>query len=112
MQLMRGLKMKPDDKDKLDKCLEILDSTDLGLSLVWLWTWSTITDLLDSNDYHAQVTRDQMWDNLAEAVGAGHGFSLEWGAEQHHDDILEWMLNREYIVDPIEEDDEDGEEEE
>ena len=28
--------MKPEDKDKLNECLKILDSTDLGLSLVWL----------------------------------------------------------------------------
>ena len=34
--------MKPQDKDKLNECLEILQSTDLGLSLVWLWTWDTI----------------------------------------------------------------------
>jgi hypothetical protein len=26
--------MKPDDKDKLNECLKILDTTDLGLSLV------------------------------------------------------------------------------
>ena len=103
--------MKPDDKDKLDKCLEILDTTDLGLSLVWLWTWSTVTDLLSSKNYRAQVTRDQMWDNLCEAVGVGMGFSLEYGAEQHHDDVMEWMLNREYIVDLEWEDEEDEEEE-
>ena len=103
--------MKPDDKDKLDKCLEILDTTDLGLSLVWLWTWSTVTDLLSSKNYRAQVTRDQMWDNLSEAVAVGMGFSLEYGAEQHHDDVLEWMLNRGYLLDPTDELDEEEEDE-
>jgi hypothetical protein len=52
-----------------------------------------------------------MWDNLCEAVSAGHGFSLEYGAEQHNDDVLEWMLNREYIVDTMFEDDEEEEDE-
>ena len=50
--------MKPDDKDKLDKCLEILDTTDLGLSLVWLWTWSTVNNIFTSGDWQAEVTRE------------------------------------------------------
>jgi hypothetical protein len=99
--------MKPDDKDKLNACLEILDSTDLGLSLVWLWTWSTVNNILDDQEWRPQVTQDQMWDNLCEAVSAGQGFSLEYGAEQHQEDVLEWMLNRGYILDQSEEEEED-----
>ena len=103
--------MKPEDKDKLNKCLEILDSTDLGLSLVWLWTWSTINNILDDDSYKAKVTQDQMWDNLCEAVQAGQGFSLEWGAEHHYEEVQEWMLNREYIMDPEDEEEEEDEDE-
>jgi hypothetical protein len=51
-----------------------------------------------------------MWMNLCEAVEAGQGFSLEYGAEQHQDDVLEWMLNRDYIVDTMFEEDEEEEE--
>ena len=98
--------MKPEDKDKLNECLKILDSTDLGLSLVWLWTWSTINNVLDDDTYKAKVTQDQMWDHLCEAVEAGQGFSLEYGAEQHNEDVLEWMMNREFIVDTMFGDDE------
>jgi hypothetical protein len=103
--------MKPEDKDKLNKCLEILDSTDLGLSLVWLWTWSTINNILDDETYRAKVTQDDMWNHLCEAVEAGQGFSLEYGAEQHQDDVLEWMTNRDYIVDTMFEEDEEDEDE-
>ena len=99
--------MNPDDKDKLNKCLEILDTTDLKHSLVWLWTWSTIKQTLESNDWEPQVTEDQMWDNLCEAVSAGQGFSLEYGAEQHHDEVIEWMLDRDYIMDPLDEEEEE-----
>jgi hypothetical protein len=102
--------LKPDDKDKLNKCLEILDTTDLGLSLVWLWTWSTINNIMEDETYKAKVTIDGMWDNLCEAVAAGHGFSLEYGAEQHYEDVLEWMTNREYIVDTMFEDEEEQDE--
>jgi hypothetical protein len=99
--------MKPDDKDKLNTCLDILDTTDLGLSLVWLWTWSTIKEILKSTDWEPQVTEDQMWDHLCEAVSAGQGFSLEWGAEQHNEEVVEWMLDRDYIMDPEEQEEED-----
>ena len=104
--------MKPEDKDKLNACLEILDSTDLGLSLVWLWTWSTINNILDDETYKAKVTQDEMWEHLCEAVEAGQGFSLEYGAEQHQDDVLEWMTNRDYIVDTMFEEEEDEDEDE
>jgi len=99
--------VRPDDKDKLNKCLEILDTTDLGLSLVWLWTWSTISNILEDETFKAKVTLDDMWNHLCEAVEAGQGFSLEYGAEQHHEEVLDWMLNREYIVDTMFEDDEE-----
>ena len=101
--------MKPEDKDKLNECIAILDTTDLGLSLVWLWTWSTITDILEDETYRAKVTEDQMWDHLCEAVETGQGFSLEYGAEQHQDDVIEWMTNRDYIVDTMFEEDEEEE---
>lgn len=102
--------MKPDDKDKLNECITILESTDLGLSLVWLWTWDIIKSIMSGGDYTVNVTEDEMWTNLCEAVEAGQGFSLEYGAEQTYDDILEWMLNREYIVDPLDEEEEDEDE--
>ena len=104
--------MKPDDKDKLNKCLEILDTTDLGLSMVWLWTWSTIDNILKDDSYKANVTMDQMWEHLSEAVSAGMGFSLEYGAEQHQDDVIEWMINRDYISDPFDDYEEEDDEEE
>jgi len=89
--------MKPADKDKLNECLKILDSTDLGLSLVWLWTWSTIQNIFEDETYKLNVTMNQMWDHLCEYVEAGEGFSLEYGAEQHNEDVLDWMRSRDYI---------------
>jgi hypothetical protein len=103
--------MKPEDKDKLNACLEILDSTDLGLSMVWLWTWSTINNILDDDNYQAKVTQDEMWGHLCEAVESGQGFSLEYGAEQHQEEVLDWMMNRDYIVDPEDLDEEEEEDE-
>jgi hypothetical protein len=103
--------MKAGDKEKLNQCLDILDTTDLGLSLVWLYTWSTIKNLMEDEEWECTQTEDQMWDNLCEAVSAGQGFSLEYGAEQHNEDVLDWMMNRDYIVDTMFEDDEEEEDE-
>ena len=103
--------MKPDDKDKLNECLKILDTTDLGLSMVWLWTWSTINNIMEDETYKVKVTQDQRWDHLCEAVEAGQGFSLEYGAEQHQEEVQDWMLSRDYIVDTMFEDDEEEEDE-
>jgi len=103
--------MKPQDKDKLNECLKILDTTDLGLSMVWLWTWSTINNILEDETFKAKATKDEMWDHLCEAVSAGQGFSLEYGAEQHQEEVQDWMLSRDYIVDTMFEDDEEEEDE-
>jgi len=104
--------MKPEDKDKLNECISILESTDLGLSLVWLWTWDVIKYNMQDNEYTCTVTEDEMWNHLCEAVEAGQGFSLEYGAEQIQEDIRDWMFSRGYLVDPedLEEEDEDEDE--
>ena len=91
--------MKPEDKDKLNECIKILDSTDLGLSLVWLWTWSTISQILEDDDFATTVTPDEMWGHLCATVEAGGGFSLEYGAEQHQNDVIEWMTDSGFITD-------------
>ena len=102
--------MKAEDKDKLNECLKILDTTDLGLSMVWLWTWSTINNIMEDETYKVNVTQDQMWDHLCEAVKAGQGFSLEYGAEQHQEEVQDWMLSRDYIVDTMFVDDDEEDE--
>jgi hypothetical protein len=104
--------MKAEDKDKLNECLKILDTTDLGLSLVWLWTWSTIKGFRNDTNWEVVATEDEMWTHLCEAVEAGMGFSLEYGAEQHYEDVMQWMLNRDYMIDLLDDREEDEDEDE
>lgn len=105
--------MKPEDKDKLNQCIEILESTDLGLSLVWLWTWDVIKYKMADTDYVTVSTEDEVWEDLCKAVEAGIGFSLEYGAEQLGEDVLDWLMERGHINDPeAEEEDEDEDEDE
>lgn len=95
--------MKPGDKDKLNQCLSILETTDLGLSMVWLWTWDTAKGILNDGEWKANIDEDQLWDNLCEAVSNGMGFSLEYGSDQHYEEVMDWMLNRDMIDYPEEE---------
>jgi hypothetical protein len=99
--------VKPGDKDKLNQCLDILDTTDLGLSMVWLWTWSTIKGLMKDEQYKFTKSEDEVWQMLTEAVTKGYGFSLEYGAEQNYEDIQDWLLNNEIMIDLMFEDDEE-----
>jgi hypothetical protein len=103
--------MKPDDKDKLNKCLEILDTTDLGLSMVWLWTWSTVKSFMQDTEYRFEVSEQEVWDELCKAVESGAGFSLEFGAEQHYEDVRDWLTNNDIMTDLMFEDDEEEEDE-
>ena len=96
--------MKADDRDKLNKCLDILDTTDLGLSLVWLWTWSTIKSFNEDADYRFNISEEEVWNKLCEAVASGHGFSLEYGAEQHYEDVRDFLINNDIMVDTMEDD--------
>lgn len=104
--------MKPEDKDKLNKCLEILDTTDLGLSLVWLWTWSTIKNFQEDQEFRFNFSEDEVWNKLSEAVASGHGFSLEYGAEQHHEDVRDWLTDNDIMTDLMFEEDDEEEEDE
>lgn len=98
-----------EDKVKLNQCLDILDTTDLGLSMVWLWTWSIVKDMLEGGDYDQLVSEDEAWDLLVKAVDSGHGFTLEYGAEQHYDDVRDWMIETGLVrdLDDLEEEEEE-----
>lgn len=89
--------MKQGDREKLNQCLHILDTTDLGLSLVWLWTWSVVLDLLEGGDFDQLVSQETAWDELVKAIESGQGFSLEYGAEEHGQHVQDWMLENNLI---------------
>ena len=90
---------KPGDMEKLNAALGILDSTDLGLSMVWLWTWSTIKSLNEDEQYKFNLSESDVWDRLVTAVESGHGFTLEYGAEDHYEDVTNWLLETGIMID-------------
>ena len=100
--------MKPDTKDKLNKCLEILDSTDLGVSMTWLWVWSLIKDNLEDGEWDQLVSEDEAWDMLWKAVESGVGFTMEYGSEDLWEHVMGWMIEEGMIKEFEEEEEESG----
>lgn len=98
--------MNIQDKEKLNECLKLIESTTVGAPLTWLWTWDTIKFYaFNDNDYSTNLTEDQLWEKLCEAVSTGNSFTLEYGSEHHQESVLEWLLNRDYIQEKESEDD-------
>lgn len=90
---------KLEDRKKLDEALAILDSVNLGLSWVWMFTWGTIKHYMQDSEWKFNVNEDELWDALVDAVKNNYGFSLEYGAEQHNEQVRDWLLENNFMVD-------------
>ena len=97
----RGVKIKM----QLDQMVNTLNGMDVGLPLVWLWTWDVIRDKYNSyefikeyNDYMITpgTTLDIIWEKLWEKVPAD--FTLEYGAEYVDEAITDWMIDNNFLV--------------
>lgn len=99
-----------DTHQQLNKIIDICSEMSVGLSMVWAWTWSTIRDYYDDEDL---IIKDEetVFAALWDAVREGRGFSLEYGAEQHSDEVREWMFDQELMVLAEDEDDDEDEDE-
>lgn len=97
---------KAGDMEKLNGCLDILDSTDLGLSMVWLWTWSIVKDTMKDEQYKFHFSESEVWDKLLQAVDSGHEISLEYGAEQHYEEVIGWLQDNHIMTDMMFEEEE------
>jgi hypothetical protein len=60
-------------------------------------------------EYRFEMSEDEVWDRLCESVKNGHGFSLEYGAEQHYEDVRDWMTDNDIMTDLMFEEDEEEE---
>jgi hypothetical protein len=97
----RGVKIKM----QLDQMVDTLNSIDIGMSLVWLWTWDLIRDKFSTyefadpvNDYVVTygTTLDVIWDKLWENPPSD--FTLEYGAEQMDEAVMDWMIDNDFLA--------------
>ena len=76
-------------------------------SLVWVWCWDVIKNEFQNNQLSdnpmteevvpEDVDLKQIWDKFWEDVDK-NGFSLEYGAEDLHEAILDWMRDCNFLV--------------
>jgi hypothetical protein len=76
----------------------------IGMSLVWLWVWDLIRDkyknyefIDEMSDYVVTTgtTLDIIWEKLW--ANPPSDFTLEYGAEQIDEAVLDWMIDNEFL---------------
>jgi hypothetical protein len=108
----------PQIKMQLDQMVDHLNNMPIGMSLVWLGVWDLIRDkyknyefIDEMSDYVVTTgtTLDIIWEKLW--GNPPSDFTLEYGAEQIDEAILDWMIDNEFLS-AVDEDgwlDEEGE---
>ena len=89
----------------LNELIEGLQKVSAFPPLVWLYVWDMVKDKLDyyHPDSHEEyavnpaLTEKDVF-NLFWEDADKNGFSLEYGTEQLHDHVFDWMIDREILV--------------
>lgn len=89
----------------LNKLIDGLSELSVFPSLMWLWAWDIVKDKLDyytpdSGEEYAvnpKLTEKDVFDLFWEDADK-NAFSLEYGSEQLHEEVFDWMLGRDIIV--------------
>lgn len=103
---VRGLDIRKD----LDEMINKLSSMPVGMPLVWLYVWdvvkSTYADM-SNDDGYTTVNSDYSIDDVWNALWANPIFSLEYGVEQLDEEIRDWLITNEFIIEEVESDEDD-----
>lgn len=98
-----------DTMGQLNHIITLFDEMSVGLAMVWLWTWDTIKNYYNDVDL-AIKDEETVFTALWHAVRNGNGFSLEYGAEHHEEEVRDWLFSNDLmksVDDPWEDEDED-----
>jgi hypothetical protein len=104
-----------DTYNEIEDIIERISKLSVGLPLVWVYAWDVARDLYTSIQEGAEeeycVTEDieDVWEMFWTDADK-NGFSLQYGAEDLHEAIRDWMIDRN-IIDEVPEDDEEEEDE-
>ena len=94
----------PQIKMQLDQMVDQLNNMPIGMSLVWLWVWDLIRDKYKNYEFIDEMsdyvvtpgtTLDIIWEKLW--ANPPSDFTLEYGAEQIDEAILDWMIDNEFL---------------
>ena len=86
----------------------------VGLPLVWVYAWDVARDLYKSiqegseEEYCVSEDIEDVWQMFWEDADK-NGWSLQYGAEDLHEGIRDWMVDRNIIIETEEEDEDEDE---
>lgn len=95
----------PQIKMQLDQMVNQLNNMPIGMSLVWLWAWDLIRDKYKTYEFVDEMsdyivtsgtTLDIIWEKLWNSPPSD--FTLEYGAEQMDEAVLDWMIDNEFLA--------------
>jgi hypothetical protein len=102
MDLLEQVRLD-DTYDKLNDIYDRLNNLDVGPSLIWVYAWAIIKDNLDyfTDDSGESITRNPALTDrdIFGMLWVTEGFTLEYGTEQLSEEILDWMLDRNILID-------------
>jgi hypothetical protein len=78
-------------------------------SLVWTWVYDIIRSFENDSDYKFLMTEEQWFDLLWNNVDKAN-FSLTYGDEQIYEDIRDWLLDNDVMVDVLAGEEDSGDE--
>jgi hypothetical protein len=98
----------------MEKIVDSLRELDLFPSLSWVYVWDIIREKYESYSgdpegwedviVPAGTTLKDIWDKLFETADDNE-FTLEYGLENLHEHVQDWMIQNEFLVSVEEEED-------
>jgi hypothetical protein len=96
---------RDDSYEALNKIVDSLKEVSAFPSLTWVYVWDIIKDKLDyyHPDMHEEyavnpaMTEQDVFNLLWEDADR-KGFTLEYGSEQLHEHIFDWMIEKDILV--------------
>lgn len=90
---------------EINRIIDAISQLNAFPPLVWVYVWDIVKDNLDSHhaesgeDYlvNPSLTEKDIWDLFWEDADK-NAFSLEYGTEDLHEHVFDWMLERDILV--------------
>jgi hypothetical protein len=115
MDLQEKTRMQDVYQD-IEDIIERVSKLPVGLPLIWVYAWDVARDLYTSiqegqeEEYCVTEDIEDVWEMFWTDADK-NGFSLQYGAEDLHEAIRDWMIDRN-IIDEVPEEDEEDEDDE
>jgi hypothetical protein len=96
---------------EIEDIIEKISKLPVGMPLVWVYVWDVARDLYrdfqegQEDEYCVTMDEQEVWE-LFWTQADKNGFSLEYGTEDLHEAVRDWMIDEEIVVLVEEEEDE------